>query len=130
MVNKVILIGNLGKDPEMKTTQGGTAVLSFSLATQDSRKNKSGEWEKVTDWHNVTMFGNTAEHANSWLKKGSKVYIEGKIKTDSWEDNEGNKKYKTYILASSFKNLSPREEGAAVQSNSTLEPVEGGDLPF
>jgi single-strand DNA-binding protein len=98
-VNKVILVGSLGKDPEVKTTAGGTSVAKFSLATNDRQKDKSGEWQDVTEWHNLVAFGKTAEISGEYLKKGSKAYVEGKLKTSSWEDKQsGEKKYRTEIV--------------------------------
>ena len=98
-VNKVILIGNLGKDPEVKYTQTGMAVARFSLATADRVKDKEGNWQDRTEWHNLVAFQRTAEIAGEYLKKGSKVYIEGRLHSDSWDDKEtGQKKYKTEII--------------------------------
>ena len=100
-VNKVILLGNLGKDPEVKYTQGGMAVASFSLATSSSVKDKDGNWQDKTEWHNIKAFGRTAEVAGEYLKKGRTVYIEGRLHNDSWDDKEtGQKKYRTEILVS------------------------------
>ena len=87
-VNKVILIGNLGKDPEVKYLDSGVAVANFSLATSESYKNKEGERVNQTEWHNIVLWRGLAEVAEKWLKKGSSVYIEGKIKTRKWEDKE------------------------------------------
>ena len=99
-VNKVILIGNLGKDPEVKYTQGGMAIANFTLATNSSAKDKDGNWQEKTEWHNIKAFGRTAEIAGEYLKKGKTVYIEGRIHYDSWDDKEtGQKKYMTQILA-------------------------------
>jgi len=98
-VNKVILLGNLGKDPELKSTPGGMAIATFSLATSSSVKDKDGNWQEKTEWHNVKAFQRTAEIAAQYLKKGNKVYIEGRLHTDSWDDKEtGQKKYKTEII--------------------------------
>src|SRR5271167_4617377 len=98
-VNKVILLGNLGKDPEVKYTQGGMAVASFSLATTERAKDKDGNWQDRTEWHNIKAFGRTAEVAGEYLKKGRTVYIEGRIHNDSWDDKEtGQKKYRTEVI--------------------------------
>ena len=98
-VNKVILIGNLGKDPEVKYTQTGMAVARFSVATTDRVKDKDGNWQDRTEWHNLVAFQRTAEIAAEYLKKGGKVYIEGRLHSDSWDDKEtGQKKYKTEII--------------------------------
>jgi single-strand DNA-binding protein len=98
-VNKVILLGNLGKDPEVKYTQGGMAVARFSLATTERAKDKEGNWTDRTEWHNVVAFGRTAEVAGEYLKKGRTVYIEGSLRSSSWDDKEtGQKKYKTEVI--------------------------------
>jgi single-strand DNA-binding protein len=100
-VNKVILIGNLGKDPEVKYTPQGTAVAKFTLATNDRYKDKAGEWQDRTEWHNVVAWARTAEIVGEYLKKGRTVYIEGSLRTSSWEDKQTNqKKYKTEIVVS------------------------------
>ena len=120
-VNKVILIGNLGKDPEVKYTQGGMAVARFSLATTDRVKDKDGNWQDRTEWHNLVAFQRTAEIAGEYLKKGSKVYIEGRLHSDSWDDKEtGQKKYKTEIIINDLVLLGgtrcpPRKAVAAVE---------------
>lgn len=100
-VNKVMLIGNLGKDPEVKYTPSGMAVAKFSLATNERFKDKSGEWQDRTEWHNIVAWQRLAEIVGEYLKKGSKVYIEGRLQTSSWEDKQsGEKKYRTEIVAS------------------------------
>ena len=99
-VNKVILIGNLGKDPEVKYTPNGTALAKFSLATNERYKDKEGNWQDRTEWHNIVAWQRTAEIAGEYLKKGRSVYIEGRIQTRSWDDKEtGQKKYMTEIVA-------------------------------
>ena len=99
-VNKVILIGTLGKDPEVKYTPQGTAVAKFSLATNERFKDKQGEWQDRTEWHNITCWARLAEIAGEYLKKGRTVYIEGSLRTDSWDDKQtGQKKYMTNIVA-------------------------------
>lgn len=99
-VNKVILIGNLGKDPELKHTGGGMAVTKFSLATSARYKDKDGNWQERTDWHDITCWDRLAEIAAEYLKKGRSVYIEGSLRTDSWDDKQtGQKRYKTYVNA-------------------------------
>lgn len=100
-VNKVILIGTLGKDPELKYTPQGTAVTKFSMATNENFKDKqSGEWKERTEWHNIVCWQRTAEVAAEYLKKGGKVYIEGRLTTRSWDDKEtGQKKYMTEVVA-------------------------------
>jgi single-strand DNA-binding protein len=96
-VNKAILLGNLGKDPEVRYTQSGNAVANFSLAT--TRSYKSGEdWKEETEWHNIVVFGRRAETCGQYLQKGSQVYIEGRIQTRKWEDRDGNTRYTTEIV--------------------------------
>jgi single-strand DNA-binding protein len=113
-VNKVILIGNLGKDPEVKYTPSGIAVARFSVATTDRVKDKDGNWQDRTEWHNLVAFQRTAEIASEYLKKGNKVYIEGRLHNDSWDDKEtGQKKYKTEIIINDLVLLGgPRDSGA------------------
>lgn len=98
-VNKVILLGNLGADPELRYTQGGTAVMSMRLATAESYKDKAGEWQERTEWHNVTVWAARAEGLAKVLAKGSRLYVEGSLRTSSYEDRDGNKRYKTEIVA-------------------------------
>src|ERR1043165_9386425 len=98
-VNKVILIGNLGKDPEVRYLPSGDAVTNISLATTDTWKDKSGEKQEHTEWHRVAFFGKTAEIAGEYLKKGSPVYVEGRIRTRKWQDKEGQDRYSTEIVA-------------------------------
>lgn len=111
-VNKVILVGNLGKDPELKYTPQGTAVAKFSLATSEKYKDKAGELQERTEWHNIVAWARTAEVAAEYLKKGSTVFIEGRIRTDSWDDKEtGQKKYRTEIIVNELVMLGGRGEG-------------------
>ena len=106
-VNKVILIGNLGKDPEVKYTPSGVPVAKFSLATNERYKDKSGEWQDRTEWHNIVAWQRTAEIVGEYVKKGSKLYIEGRLQTSSWEDKQsGEKKYRTEIVVSDLVLLS------------------------
>lgn len=111
-VNKVILLGNVGKDPEIRATPGGTMVASFSLATSDRTKDQSGNWSDRTEWHNLVAFQRTAEIIRDYVKKGSKLYVEGKIQTRSWDDKtSGEKKYRTDIIVNDISLLSGRGEG-------------------
>ena len=99
--NLVILVGNLGKDPELKHTQGGTAVAKFTLATNDRYKDKDNNWQDRVEWHNITCWGRTAEIAAEYLKKGRTVYVKGSLRTDSWDDKQtGQKRYITYVNVS------------------------------
>jgi single-strand DNA-binding protein len=112
-VNKVILIGNLGKDPEVKYTPSGAAVAKLTLATNERFKDKGGEWQDRTEWHNVVLWQRLAEIAGEYLKKGSKVYIEGRLQTRSWEDkNTNQKKYMTEVVANDLVLLGGRGEGS------------------
>lgn len=110
-LNKVMLIGNLGKDPEVRYTASGTAVASFSLATSEKFKNKSGEWEEKTEWHNVTLWARLAEIAGEYLSKGKTVYIEGRLQTRKWQDRDGKDRYTTEIVGEKMQMLSGRGEG-------------------
>jgi single-strand DNA-binding protein len=113
-VNKVILIGNLGKDPEVKYTPSGMPVAKFTLATNERYKDKSGEWQERTEWHNIVAWQRLAEIVGEYLKKGSKAYVEGRLQTSSWEDKQsGEKKYRTEIVAQDLVLLSGRGEGEA-----------------
>jgi single-strand DNA-binding protein len=113
-VNKVILIGNLGKDPEVKYTPQGTPVAKVTLATNERFKDKSGNWQDRTEWHNVVLWQRLAEIAGEYLKKGSKVYIEGRLQTHSWDDKQTNqKKYMTEVIANDLVLLGGRGEAGA-----------------
>jgi single-strand DNA-binding protein len=105
-VNKVILIGRLGKDPEVRFTQGGKAVANFSIATDESYKDNQGEKQKKTEWHNIVVWGNSVEaFVQKYLHKGDMVFIEGKLQTRSWDDKDGNKKYTTEVNVTDIKGL-------------------------
>jgi single-strand DNA-binding protein len=113
-VNKVMLLGNVGKDPEIRTTAGGMTVASFSLATADRAKDAQGNWADKTEWHNLVCFQRTAEIVRDYVKKGTQLFVEGKIQTRSWDDKEsGQKKYKTEILVNELSLLGGRGEGAS-----------------
>lgn len=138
-VNKVILIGNLGKDPEIQHFEGGSVKASFSLATSESYKGKDGQRVEQTEWHNIVMWRGLAEIAQKFLKKGSTVYIEGKIRTRSWDDKEtNNKRYITEIVADSMTMLGKKSEGtgqsgtpnSAGMDNFVNSNEESDDLPF
>jgi len=105
MLNKVMLIGNLGADPETRFTQDGTCVCNLRIATTEKFKNRNGERQERTEWHRVVMWGRLGEIANQYLSKGSRVYIEGKIETRKWQDRDGNDKYTTEIRANEMKML-------------------------
>ena len=113
-VNKVILLGNVGKDPEIRSTPGGTMVANFTLATSDRQKDAQGNWQDRTEWHNLVAFTRTAEIVRDYVKKGTKLYIEGKIQTRSWDDKEsGAKRYRTEIIVNDLSLLSGRDEGSS-----------------
>ena len=113
-VNKVILLGNVGKDPEMKVAASGTAIASFSMATSERFKDKSGEWQDRTEWHALTAFGKVAEIIRDYVKKGSKLYVEGSLRTSSWEDKQsGQKRYKTEIIVNDISLLSGRGDDSS-----------------
>lgn len=135
-VNKVILVGNLGADPEIRYTPGGMAVASFRIATSETRANKDGQKETKTEWHRIVAFGKLAEICGEYLSKGKQVYIEGKIQTRSWDDKDGNKKYTTEILANAMQMLGSRDGGGAGAGSSSPEgadempPTDIDDVPF
>tara|TARA_B110000014_G_scaffold166195_1_gene117598 strand:+ start:216 stop:629 length:414 start_codon:yes stop_codon:yes gene_type:complete len=134
-VNKAILLGNLGKDPEIRKLDDGRAVANFSIATSETYKNKSGEKVTNTEWHNVVLWTPLAEIAQSYLKKGSQVYIEGKISNRSYEDKEGVKKYISEIVGRDIRLLgrapeSSGNEPSSSSSQETKESVQEDDLPF
>ena len=112
-VNKVILLGNVGKDPEIRSTPGGAIVASFGLATSDRFQDAQGNWQDRTEWHNLVAFKRTAEIVRDYVKKGTKLYIEGKLQTRSWDDKEsGQKRYKTEVVVFDLSLLSGRDEGS------------------
>ena len=118
MVNKVTLIGNLGKDPEVRRLENGIAVAKFSLATNESYKDKNGEWQKETQWHNIVVWRHLAERAEQQLKKGKLVYIEGKLTHRKWQDQEGKDRYITEVSANMMRLLEKREgDGSGYTSN-------------
>jgi single-strand DNA-binding protein len=118
-VNKVILLGNVGKDPEIRSTAGGSMVANLTLATTDRTKDPQGNWQDRTEWHNLVAFQRTAEIIRDYVKKGAKLYVEGKIQTRSWDDKEsGQKRYRTEIIVNDISLLSGRsEEGGGGQSS-------------
>ncbi len=109
MVNKVILIGNLGKDPDVRRLESGGYVARFPLATNENYQDKNGEWQQITDWHNIVVWGKSAERAEKGLRKGYTVFIEGKLRTRKWQDNEGKDRYTTEVNALSYKTIDRKE---------------------
>lgn len=138
MINKVILVGNLGADPEIRYTQSGTAVVNFRLATSETWKGQDGQKQEQTEWHNVVAWKRLAEICAEFLAKGSMVYIEGKLQTRKWQDQNGNDRFTTEIVAREMKILSPR--GQSSRDNSSQggyndfppepPPGTGDDVPF
>jgi single-strand DNA-binding protein len=128
-VNKVVLIGNLGKDPDMQFLEGNIAVAKFSLATTESFKDRNGRLVSQTEWHTVVLWRGLAELAQKHLHKGSSVYVEGSLKTRSWEDKEGNKKFATEIVGSNLIMLDKRTDGAAQDGEELSNFAEDITLP-
>ncbi len=135
-VNKVILIGNLGTDPELRYTSSGTPVANFSLATHEQWTTRDGEKEERTEWHRIVAWGKLAEICNQYLHKGSQVYIEGKIRSRSWEDREGQKRFTTEIIALGMQMLgAPSKDMVPPQGGEELPPeipdvAPDDDIPF
>lgn len=124
-VNKAIILGNLGRDPEVTYSAGGTAICKLSVATAQRFKDKLGEWQEKTEWHKITVFGASAENCGKYLAKGRQVYVEGRIETDSWEDDAGNKRYSTGIVAREVKFLGGRHDSQQRQQDP--EPYQAPD---
>jgi len=120
-VNKVILLGNVGKDPEIRSTGGGTMVATFSIATSERSKDQQGNWVDRTEWHNIVAYGKVAEIVRDYVKKGSKLYVEGRLQTRNWDDKEhaGRKVYRTEIIVADLSLLSGREEGSGPYNRSS-----------
>lgn len=135
MVNKVTLIGNLGKDPEVRRLENETAVASFSVATSENYQDKEGNWQSQTEWHNIVAWRNRAEQAEKVLKKGSTVYIEGKLTTRKYTDQNGVERYRTEVVASYFRKLKDADrQGANTQAGAnntapTANSNASGDSP-
>jgi single-strand DNA-binding protein len=119
-VNKVILIGRLGADPELKYTPSGAAVANFNIATNEAWKDKDGNWQDHTEWHRIVLWHQLAERANEYVKKGHRIYIEGRLRTRSWEDKDGVKRYTTEVVAQSMQYLESRDSSG--DTGSTLPP--------
>lgn len=122
-INKVILIGNLGQDPETRSTPGGTTVTNLRIATSESWRDKqSGEMKEQTEWHTVVCWNRLGEIAGEYLKKGSQVYIEGRLRTRKWQDKSGNDRYSTEIVASEMQMLGGRGSGAPAETRDSRDP--------
>lgn len=133
-INKAIILGNIGNDPETKYTQDGKAITSFSVATSEKWKDKNGQPNEKTEWHRITCFGKLAEIAEKYLKKGSKVYIEGSIKTDKWKDKDGNDRYTTGIIAKEMQMLDSKESSDSRNNSfnqtNNAPDLDDGSIPF
>lgn len=141
MINKVILIGNVGKDPEVRRLENGTSVGRFSVATNEAYKDKNGEWQKQTEWHNIVVWRELAERAESSIKKGMLIFVEGKIITRKYVTAEGQERYSTEVVANTCRVLEKKDPGAECQEAEAAyfppvaapvapQPVEVDDLPF
>ena len=143
MINKVILVGRLGKDPEIRSTPNGTSLAKFTMATDERFTDRNGEKQQRTEWHNVVAWGKLGEICGQYLRKGKLVYIEGSIRTDSWDDKEsGQKKYRTEIVANEMKMLDRRgdeegggsyagaRKGATSSATSTPQMDDDEEVPF
>lgn len=147
-VNKAIIVGRVGRDPDVRYTPGGTSVANFSVATNYRSKDQDGNWVDNTEWHNISVFGQLAEFAGNYVKKGRLVYVEGRLQTRSWEDQNNVKHYRTDIIANTLQLLGSRQENGVAETTESAEtPVEekpantveeppvdeageGDDLPF
>ncbi|MGI8926134.1 MAG: single-stranded DNA-binding protein [Tepidiformaceae bacterium] len=150
-LNKVMLIGNTGKDAELRYTANGTPTSQFSLAVNYRRKGQSGDWEDQTEWFNIVLFGDRAERISQYISKGKQLYIEGRLQTRTWDDDQGTKHYRTEVIANAVEFLSPRDGGqgggsgewgdggssfrgggnrAAAAGAGEAAPTEVDDLPF
>jgi single-strand DNA-binding protein len=127
-VNKVILVGRLGRDPETRFTGGGQAVANFSMATDESYKDKNGERQKRTEWHKIVVWGKQAEIAQQYLKKGSLLFLEGRIQSREWQDKEGQKRTSFEIVASNFRMLGGRGDGGASGGGVAAQRSGGDDF--
>lgn len=133
-LNKVMLIGNVGKDPEVRHLEGGSVVARFSLATTERYKDKNGEFQEQTEWHNIVCWRLLAERAEKYVKKGSQLFVEGRLRSRSWEDKTGQARYTVEIVADSIQILGRRQDDAATPQNQPniqeIIPQDDGDLPF
>jgi single-strand DNA-binding protein len=127
-VNKAILVGRLGKDPEVRYTSGGQAVANFTMATEYAYKDKNGERQKRTEWHRIVAWRKLAEIVQQYLRKGSLIYIEGRIETREWQDKEGQKRYTTEIIANEMRMLGGKGDGAAAGAAPTSPASRSDDL--
>jgi len=130
-VNKALIIGSVGKDPEVRATAGGDCIVNFSVATSESWKDKQGNKQESTEWHRVSAFGKLAEIIRDYVVKGSKVYIEGKIKTRKWQDKDGKDQYTTEIVANELQMLDSKgEKSAPAKQQEQAPPMFEDSIPF
>ena len=129
-VNKIVLVGHLGADPESRFTPSGVAVSTFNMATNESWKNKEGEYEDRTEWHRIVLYGKAAETASEYMKKGQLAYVEGRIRTRSWEDKDGMTRYTTEVLGDRFTMLGRKGENKSTAPAETGGSGNDDDLPF
>jgi len=135
-VNKVILVGRLGRDPETRYTAGGQAVCNFTMATDRSYKDRTGQTQRATEWHRIVLWGKLAEISQQYLKKGMLVYVEGRLQTRQWDDRDGNKRSTTEIVANVMRMLTPRgealpeAEAPAPEEGPTGPEISDEDIPF
>jgi single-strand DNA-binding protein len=129
-VNLAIIIGKLGRDPELRFTPNGKPVASFSVATEENWKGNDGQKQSKTEWHNIVAWGKLGELANQYLKKGSSAYIEGRITTSSWDDKDGNKRYKTEVVANKIKFLGGTRQDHGESNGAPENTQPDDDLPF
>ena len=135
-VNKVILIGNIGRDIELRHSPSGMAVAKFALATNERRKDKEGKWQDQTEWHNIVAFGKLAEFCGQYLGKGRSIYVEGSIRTRTYDDDKGNRRYFTEIIAQNIRFVGPKPQGgepaagAAPGEAPEFPPESEDDIPF
>ena len=130
MLNKTMIIGRLGSDPELKYTNSGSGVCNLSVATTEKWTNKDGDRQEKTEWHKVVIFGKSAEFAGEYAHKGSLVYVEGRLQTRSWEDREGNKRYTTEVVAQNFRLLDKRQDREEKNEETYESPNDESDVPF
>lgn len=130
-VNKVILLGRLGKDPELRYSNQQTPICSFTMATSERRKDASGNWVEQTEWHNIVAFGKTAELVNNYLKKGRQVFLEGRIQTRKWQDKEGRDRYTTEIIANNVQFVGSKGDnaGPGIERESTSPGAAAAGAP-
>lgn len=129
-INKVILVGNLGKDPEMRKLEGGVTRVNFSLATTEYYKDKEGRRIEQTEWHNIVLWRSVAENAERLLKKGYTIYLEGKLQTRKWQDKDGLQRNITEVVGENFQLIKRPEQGQGNDSNAQAAPTGNDDLPF